>query len=111
MSDGYTAERLAELTGTPVERLAVLEGFGLLRRSDTGTYPADSVERLALARHALDRGVPADELRPFCPEQADVPESLRAGRRTDGRALTVDELLAQLPPGALDDDFVKGLLN
>lgn len=110
MTADYTAERLAQVTGTSVDRLETLERFGLLHRNDDGRYAADSVERVILVRHAEERGITDEEIERFC-RDSDVLDSLLAGRRIDAPALTVDELLGRLPVRGVDEEFIERLMN
>jgi adenylate cyclase len=111
MNDGYTAERLAALTETEVERLRQLEAIGILHVRADGSYPEDSVERVTLAIYAEGAGVSDNELETFCREQPGILASLFDNRPSPGRALTFDEALAQLPDVASSGTLLEALIE
>lgn len=107
----YTETRLVELTGLNATRLAELEQLELLGRDADGCYPADSVERITLARHAAARGITDEQIGAFCREHPDIVDSLLATRTTASAAYTLEEALDKVPLEDVDESFVAALLE
>jgi adenylate cyclase len=71
MLEGWSADRLASVTGEPVERLAWYAEAGLLLRERDG-YAADSLHRVRLIHYANQRGISDEELALATKEQGDL---------------------------------------
>ena len=71
MAEGWSAERLASVSGESIERLAWYAEAGLLLRDDDG-YADDSLHRIRLIRYAHQRGISDEELALVTKEQGDL---------------------------------------
>lgn len=111
VGEGYTPQRLAELTAVDEQRLQTLTDIGVLTLREDGTYPPAAVDRVVLVNYASSRGISDEQIERFCREHSEVFASLLLTRTTDARALTFDELFQRVPSGAFDDEFLAALLE
>jgi class 3 adenylate cyclase/YHS domain-containing protein len=87
MDEPLSLERIAELTGQPVEELRRSCQLGLLS-TDTARPVSETVERVLLIRFVTQRGMPADELARLCHDQGDVLDAYVRQLARPGRAKT-----------------------
>ena len=107
MAELWSAERLAELSGEPLERLQWYAAAGLLHaeRDAPDLFAADSLHRLRLIQHAHRRGISDEDLALAVKDQGDllnVFEELDTGDLLDQSLVEVARSAA-IPPRLLDE--------
>lgn len=109
MTAGYTRERLGEITGLPVDRLAWLEELHVIAPGGDGLFALDSVERVMLVKYAGDRGVTDEQLIQFATEHADLLALLLEDSAGPTPAYPVAEAFERMGPLPVGDDVVDTL--
>lgn len=110
-SNGYTAARLAELTGIEADQLRELERLGVITAEASGSYPDEAVDRIELVQYALRRGVAPDVIERFCHDQVELFDLLLDTRVHRGPAYTLDDAIAFAAAHGVDDTLLAELFD